>query len=96
MLAEKQGIKETVEFTEGLGEVVCILIRVFKDGAQLEDIYKIWDEIKDNEVKEALKKAWEGYEKIPAEVKDLDTFESVHLGTVILQLIPKILESVKK
>lgn len=91
------GIKETTEALVAFNEITIFLITRFKDGVDLADFGAIWDKItKDEEFKEMLSKAYEGYEQIPLELEDIDFKEGVSLSNMQLEYLPKILEAIKK
>lgn len=94
---DHKGINETKELLEALMELSLILIDVFKDGVQIKDSVELFQKISSDPVLKAqLKAAYEGYQKIPDEIKDLDAVEGVSLSTCLLSYIPKILEHLKK
>ncbi len=95
-MEEKHGIKETKELVDGLLELSLCLIGVFKDGAQLQDAMELWNKIgKDEILKVKFQNAFDGYKKIPAEVKDMDAFEGVELASVLLAFVPRLLGELK-
>ena len=95
-MATKHGIGETKELVEGIMEVSLRLVEIFKDGVDMSDVALIWDLVRnDEQFKQKMAKAWDGYKKIPLEVKDMDPYEAVELTTCLLVFIPKILEVLK-
>lgn len=93
---EKHGINETKELLEALMEMSLVLIDLFKDGVQFKDSIELFQKISSDPVLKAqLVAAYEGYQKIPSEIKDLDAVEGVSLSTCLLAYIPKILERLK-
>lgn len=93
---EKHGINETKELFEALMEMSLVLIDLFKDGVQFKDSIELFQKISSDPVLRAqLVAAYEGYQKIPAEIKDLDAVEGVSLSTCLLTYIPKILDRLK-
>jgi len=90
------GIKETEQFLGAVNEVVLLLIELFKDGVQLNDFVQMYLRItNDPKFKGKLQEAYEDYEQIPAELKDLDASEIVALTSMQINYLPKILQLLK-
>lgn len=93
----KHGIAETQEMITGLMEVTLVMIEVFKDGAQVTDIMLLWQKIgNDPQMRKYLAESFEGYKKIPAEIKDIDPAEAVQMVTMMAMYVPRILDALKK
>lgn len=94
---EKMGVKETKEIIVAANEITMLLLRHFRDGIQVSDFADIFAEISTSEeFKSALFQAYEGFSKIPSEMKDIDVNEAIELSSLQLSYIPKILETLKK
>lgn len=84
------GTKETTEALVGLNEVALVLVQQFKDGVQLTDFTAFYGKLMTDETfKAKVQAAYEGYNKIPDEVTDLDTVEAVGLMVTQLGYVPK-------
>lgn len=91
------GIKESKEALEGMMELSICLVEVFKDGLQFSDIMDLWEKLKNDPLVSAkLAAAYEGYQKVPDELNDLNIDESFELGACALQYMPKLIKSFKK
>ena len=87
------GVKETKEALVGLLVASVLLAKHFKDGVQGKDFPAIYTEIMANEeLKAKLLVAYEGYNKVPEEVKDLKAAEVVELLTAALPEVLKLIE----
>jgi len=90
------GIHETEEALEGILQLGLVLWKTFHDGFQISDIGEIWEVFRnDHEFTDAMKNAFDGYKKIPSEVKDLQIEEAVALSGVMLKYLPKYLQAIK-
>lgn len=93
---EKQGIKETEEAIVGILKLGLVLWKAFHDGFQFGDVADLWIAFQeDDEFKEALVSAYEGYRNIPDEIGDLSIDEMVDLTGVMLTYLPKYLHAIK-
>ena len=93
----KLGIKETKEALIGANKLSVLMMRRLKDGVGIDDAFAIYDKLKtDTEFRQALVDAYQGIEKVPAEVKDLDLNEAVELIGVQVSYVPKMIEALKK
>lgn len=91
-----EGIQETKELLEGLNELGIVLVKTFKDGAQVSDIGALLAAIVANdEVKDALLKAVGGITKVPAEIKDITLAEGMELVVDEITMIPKLIAAFK-
>jgi hypothetical protein len=84
--------KETVEVVEGLLELAAVLAVQFKDGVQVADIGPILAKLQTEPCATALKEAYNGIDKVPAEIKEVKVVDAVAL---IAQLTPKIMALVQ-
>lgn len=90
-------VKETKEALVGLNEVSLLMVRRFSDGMQFEDFKAFWDAFKhDPEFEAKMKAAFDGWAKIPAEVKDMDLKEGIELVGVQVEYVPKLLAAFKE
>lgn len=96
MSEEKQGIKETKEALVGFISLAAMLAEVFKDGVQASDIAAVIVKIQGSpELQMKLLEAYNGIDKLPAEVKDIDLGESIDLVISSLPEIKKLIEVIK-
>lgn len=87
------GVKETKEALVAALKIAPILVKQFQDGAQLSDVSELYAKIwADEGMKVAVMAAYEGYDQIPEEVKDLDAAEVVEL---LSSALPEVLALVK-
>ena len=90
------GIKETEEGLEGVLLLGLMFWRRFHDGFQIADIGAMWDIYKnDPEFCDAMQEAFDGYRKIPNEIKDLQLSEVMQLSAVMMNYLPKYLHVIK-
>lgn len=95
-MKQKHGIKETEEALEGILALGLVLWKSFHDGFQVSDIAKLWSVYQnDSEFNAALARAFEGYQKVPAEVQDIDLEEVMILSGVMAKYLPKYLHALK-
>jgi hypothetical protein len=84
------GVKETTEALVGVNEVALALVAQFKDGVQLADFTAFYAKlVSDETFKAKVMAAYDGYAKIPEEVKDLDLAEGASLVVVQVGYVPK-------
>ena len=90
-------IKETREALVGVLELSLYLTTRFKDGIDFGDAVDIWNKLSaDDDFTAKLKAAYDGYDGIKAETKDLDASEITELIIVSATYIPKFIEQTKK
>ena len=90
------GIKETEEALEAVLLLGLMFWKSFHDGFQISDLAVMWDTYKNDEnFNEAMQTAFEGYKKIPSEIKDLQLEEAVALSGVMINYLPKYLRVIK-
>lgn len=89
---KEHGIKEIREAMEGLLEVSLFIANLVGDGFQWSDISDVFKKLQDKEFQAILKKAVEGREKIPAEVKDIDFEEAMELAVMLLKYLPRLIK----
>lgn len=93
----KHGIKETKEMLEGIHEITLFLITIFKDGVDFSDFGAIWDKITDDaDFRAKVEAAYEGYKKIPEELKDLELDEGLELAMDQIKLVPRYVDVLRK
>lgn len=84
------GVKETKELLVGVNEVGLALVERLKDGVQLTDAVAFYEKlVSDPAFKSKVFAAYENWQAVPDEVKDLDVGEAVELAGVQLGYIPK-------
>lgn len=96
-MSQKQGIKETKEAMIGVLVLATLLSKHLKDGFQLgKDATAIWLEIQSNdELKNQFVAAYEGYNMIDDELKDIDLKESFELVAAAGPEIQKLIEQLR-
>jgi len=97
MSEEIQGTKETKELLIALLKVTPILLKQFKDGAQVQDATELYEKIVGNaEMKAVILQAYEGYKLVPGELKDLSVKEGISLASELLPELFKVIDELKK
>ncbi len=90
------GVKETKEALVGVNEVAVLVAMKFKDGVQFGDFAAFWEAFKnDAEFKAKMEAAYNNFQAIPEEVKDLDVMEGMELAMVQISYVPKLVEAFK-
>jgi hypothetical protein len=93
----KHGIKEFRELLKGVLSVSILMIQRFKDGVQFSDFTEFYSKLtSDEEFKAKMKKAYDGYQQVPNELKDIDAGECLEVACDILDELPAIVEAAKK
>lgn|SRR3990167_2076077 len=93
----KEGSKEIKEAIIGVNEVSLFLVSKLKDGAQFQDGVDFYNKLtQDNNFKSVVQAAYEGYEKIPAEAKDIDAGEGLEIVSIQLNYLPKYVNAFSK
>lgn len=85
-------VKDTKELVEGLGSIIVIIVKQFKDGVQVEDIPAVLAALASDPDFQA---GVQGIKNIPAEIANLDFFESIEVGRSFLKILPKIITAIK-
>ncbi len=81
---ESKGVKETLEFVEGLKIVVPAGVEVLADGKlSSKDIKPVVEVVKQYQV---IVDAVKGVDLVIPEVKDLDTIELAQIGAAVLEV----------
>lgn len=92
-----EGIKEVSEAVVGVNELGILVLKQFKDGVQFADFQAFYEHFAQNiEFKQRLEAAYNDFNKIPAEIKDLDISEGIQLAGIQLSYLPRIVEALKK
>jgi hypothetical protein len=93
---ENIGIKETEEALEGILKLGLVMWKTFHDGFQMGDITDLWIAFQeDEEFKETLLNAFEGYKAIPDEIGDISIDEVVALSGVMIKYLPRYLHAIE-
>jgi len=91
------GVEEVKEALVGINELGLLMVLRFKDGLDFGDFGAILDKWKnDPEFKAKMEAAYTGYDKIPAEFKDIDAGEGIELAAEQVGYLPKLIEAFKK
>jgi hypothetical protein len=94
---EKIGIQETKEMIVAILKISPLLIKTFKKGLSVSSAAELWAALQNDPVIGAsIIAAYKDYEKIPAEVKDLDAYEGIEIGGVLLAAAPEIIKALKE
>lgn len=94
VVLESDKLKETKEALTCLNEIVILLIDRFKDGVQFGDFTAIIKKLAfDTEFQDVLSKGYEGYNKIPDEMKGMDFKQSLDLVQHQFDYIEKIADA---
>lgn len=92
-----EGTKETKEMLIGFLKLAALLAESFKDGVQAADALVVIQKIQSDEaLKAALVEAYNGIDKIPAEMKDLSTAEAIELIAAALPEIAALVKVISK
>lgn len=97
IMEEKIGIKELKEAVIGTNEVALFTAERMSDGADFGDFKAFYDKLtKDEEFQKVLKEAWEGRQKIPKEVQDIDLAEGMELAQLQISYLPRYIKVFSK
>jgi len=90
------GVVETKELIVGANELSLVLISKFRDGVQFSDFTEMYADLNgDEDFKNAVMKAYDNYQAIPAEISDIDALEGLELAEVQLPYITKLVDLFK-
>ena len=90
------GIEGTEEALVAVLQLGLMLWKSFHDGFQIGDLADLWDIYKnDEDFNIAMREAFEGYQNIPHEIKDLQLEEAMQLSGVMLKYLPKYLQAIR-
>ena len=89
-----ESIKETKELHAMVEELMLILMKNFKDGAQVSDALAIGTELLAKA--DIFKDGIDGLNKLPAEAKDYSPEEIMELGNLLIASIAKAYAVLKK
>jgi hypothetical protein len=93
-MTEKFGIKETKEAIVGINAVSLLLVNRFKDGIQVGDFVAFWEKFQnDADFKAKLQAAYEGYNLIPDEIKDVSLNEASELIALEVSFVPELVKA---
>ena len=97
-MSEDLGRKELTEAVIASLEAGLLLLKLFKDGAQLEDLTALYTAWQSDEggFKTKIQAGVEGYDQVLKEGQDLSVTEIVGLATELLAYVPKYLDALKK
>lgn len=92
-----EGIQESKDLLVAVNEVSIHLVKLMKDGVQLEDAAALMAlVVADGDLKLKLFAAYENAQKIPAEMKDLSLQEGLELAGIQVSYVPRLVEAFKK
>ena len=93
----KVGVVETDEAVVAVNEISLLLVRRFKDGVDMGDFLAMWDKLQnDTEFKAKVAEGFDKYDKIPAEISDIDGGEGIELINRQISYLPSFLAEFKK
>jgi hypothetical protein len=96
MSEQKLGYQETKEALVGFMALSVMLAEQFKDGVQAQDIAPIIAKLQESPLKEKVIAAYNGIDKVPSEVKDIDLAEAFGLFSEIAPEFIALLKAIKK
>lgn len=95
--ASVHGVKEFRELLKGCLAVALILVKKFKDGVQFSDFTEFYTAItSDGDFKKTLEEAYDGYNKVPEELKDIDAGEGLEVACDVIDFVPEFAKALKK
>lgn len=94
-MSGQHGVKETKEALLAAMKIGPMLVKQFKDGAQLADAVAIANALQTEPLKSVLAAAVENANMIPVEVKELDIVDGAELLSAIAAEIPALVEQLK-
>jgi hypothetical protein len=84
------GVQETKEAIIAFNEIALFLASQLKDGVGLDDASALYNKIlKDHDFKAKLLLAYDKYNLIPGEIKDIDAGEGLELVQVQIEYVSK-------
>ena len=90
------GVKETKEALVAFNEIGLFIASRMKDGIDVDDALAVYSKvIADEAFKKMILEAYDKYDQIPAEIKDIDISEGLELVQVQTSYIDKYLETFK-
>ena len=96
-MPETQGIKETKELVVGMLKLATLLMTVFKDGVQAQDLAVIIAKIQSDEaLKSALIAAYNDADKAGVELKDITLEEGFELIMAAIPEVKALVEAASK
>jgi hypothetical protein len=94
-MAGQHGVKETKEALIAAAHIGPMLIKQFKDGAQLADAVAIANALQTEPLKSMLAEAVDKANLIPVEMKELDIQDGAELLGALAAEIPALVEKLK-
>lgn len=95
-MSQPQGVKETKEALVGLLALALVLAKHFKDGVQGKDFVAIYADVQSSpELKAKLEAAYEGYNLIDDELKDVSLAEAFELLQAATPEVLKLIEELR-
>lgn len=97
MADETKGIQETKEVIEAMGALSGVIAKHLKDGFQAgSDVPAIAGELfLKSDVREALQRAGDGIQNVPAELKDIDMAEAFELAEAGIATAKAVVQALK-
>ena len=90
-------MKETTEAVEAILSVIDMIFEKIGEKAEMEDGLEIIKELATNqEFKNKMQKAWDGRDRIPAEIKDMGIVDSASMVMLLFSGIKKIATTEEK
>lgn len=91
------GNKDLREALKGVVRIAIFLGKRFSDGVQFSDFAAFYSALTtDAEFKQVLNDAWDGYNNISGEVKDMDAGEALEVVGDLVDEVPALIDAFKK
>ena len=90
------GVKELIEALRAAGRITVFLFKRFKDGADIGDGWALMKKLvtdEDPEFKKVIEDGYEGANKIPDEVKDMDVGEGLEVACAAMDVTEQIIDA---
>ncbi|MCJ7520997.1 MAG: hypothetical protein MUP21_02070 [Dehalococcoidia bacterium] len=91
------GCTETLDALIAVNELALFLVGRFADGVGFDDLIASWNKVQsDDEFRNRLSAAYEGWSKISGEIEDLDVNEAISLVSAQMSYVPRLMEALKQ
>jgi hypothetical protein len=89
-------VKETKEALIAINEIGLVVVKLLKDGLQASDAIEFYNALMNNQdMKDKIADAYESYNLIPEEIKDIDLGEGAELLKLQVEYLPLFVEELK-
>ena len=94
---EEFGIVETEQALKAINSIGIVAVELFSDGVSFSDAIDFYNKIiVDEKMKKVITDAYDNFEKIPNEVRNIGISEGASLAQTQLSYIPMFIEKLKK